>query len=669
MPDDARSADHFTIAETLALNRIEAIGRNARAVWLGLLGYLAFAGLTLFTVQDVDFFSAASETTLPIVNVAIPTTNFFWAAAWLGVLLHAYLHLYLEKLWDTLAEAPAELAGKPLGDRISPWLVNDWALRRRPDRPITKRPLGLFGDLFTTLIVWLATPLLIGAIWWRSMPAHLPWLTLIIAAALLLALYVSLSGWRRAKTVLRRNSTMEVTAQEQENALLQSSRWKDTKFTDFALPSVSMAIILLSIARTEGTIAGLEIQAIPLAPINLVGAELIVKPEGWASREIAQSRFRAEWCRDRALPAEVCEQPTTAYHTAARKRWCEERQINDCLASFKAINEAFMTEWSEERREYLSGLLKSDLRGRDLRGANLRGAFLAGADLQYAQLDRANLENALLEGANLGEASLISAELYGARLNHADLGKAKLESANLREASLMSVNLSTAYLAYANLQSITMENSDLFKANLQNADMRFANLRNSNLTEVKLQDAVLIGANLGGTMLLGASLEGADLRAAKFLGARFNAGTSGAAGRSGGILPIFSETSLEGADLSFADLSGSDLLGNFKAINWDRTTIGPSIVIGANFLGGRALTQTQLAQVVGRDGISLPFDAATGRQLHVWACWDEEAAATYVELQTEHQDWRTVDETWEDIREHAWVCAPGMDPLPVLGKR
>ncbi len=190
--------------ETTALERIQTIVGNARTVWFALIGFLAFIGLTLVSVRDIDFFSVAATTDLPIVNIDIPTATFFWTAAWLAAVLHTYFHLYLLKLWDVLAEAPPEIGGAPLADRVFPWLVVDWALRRRPDRPTTPRPMDGLASTVTWLVIWLATPLLLAAFWWRSMPAHAAWLSILIAAALYASFYATLSGWLRAKERLAR---------------------------------------------------------------------------------------------------------------------------------------------------------------------------------------------------------------------------------------------------------------------------------------------------------------------------------------------------------------------------------------------------------------------------------------------------------------------------------
>ena len=240
-PSTPPAAPEFLPAD-VALPRIEAIVANARTVWLGQIGFLAFITLTLVSTRDVDFFSVTATTTLPIINVAIPTTTFFWTAAWLGAVLHTYLHLFLLRLWDALAEAPAELDGLRLGERVFPWLVNDWALRRRPDRPLETRPMDWLANTVTLVLVWLGTPLILTAFWWRSMPAHDAWLTLAIAGALGLSLFTSAHGWHRAKARLRRPGKVEKSS---SGSTVLPPAWRGTGI------AIGAVLIALSLLRTE----------------------------------------------------------------------------------------------------------------------------------------------------------------------------------------------------------------------------------------------------------------------------------------------------------------------------------------------------------------------------------------------------------------------------------
>jgi uncharacterized protein YjbI with pentapeptide repeats len=533
--------------EKTAVERIQAIVGNARTVWFALIAFLAFIGLTLTSVRDLDFFSATATTQLPIVNIAIPTTTFFWSAAWLAAILHTYFHLYLLKLWDVLAEAPPEIDGAPLGDRVFPWLVVDWALRLRSDQPTTPRPMDWLASAVTWLVIWLATPLLLAAFWWRSMPAHIAWLSLLIAAALFASLYATLSSWLRAKGRLARPGLRPC----QESAASRSSalpgKWRNRG------AFLGLLLVLVSLTRThlETQVAFGQWRWSSLAPIDLFHADIVRRPADWVGRDTAERRFRITWCRDRQIPADACESPAEAYHTAAREAWCGARPIENCTAEFRRLEAVFNQEWQEQWRVYLANLTRPNLAGRDLRGADALGVFLAGVNLAGARLEGANLTTARLEGANLSDARLEGATLSLARLDRASLFGARLERADLTWA-----RLEEAFLPEARL-----EGANLTQARLDRANLRWAQLERAELSEVRMAEAWLEGANLRR-----ARLEGVEWAGAEFLGS-----------------PAHS----------------------------------------ADFTGGRNLTQSQLAHVIGDGDTVLPLDAETGEQLYVWTCWTE----------------------------------------------
>lgn len=477
-----RAVEPVFVDETIALERIEAIVSNARAVWLVLIGFLAFITMTLLSVRDLDFFSATAVTSLPIVNIAIPTTVFFWTAASLAAVLHTYFHLFLLKLWDALAEAPPAIDGLKLGERVFPWLVNDWALRRRPDRAATERPMDRLADLVTTLVIWLATPLVLAGFWWRSMPAHDAWLTLAIGGALLVSLYASLEGWRRARARLRAPGV--VVAQEPGPSGLPSV-WRRV----FAV--VAVAVLAVGLLRTEiGEIESgpFRTKALWLAPIDLAGAEIAERPDDWVGQDTAERRFRVTWCRDRGLPADACEPPVAPYQAAARTEWCRARAIKDCGDRFVEMDKTFRGEWRETRGGYLASLTKPDLRGRDLRGANLFQAFLAGVALSGARLEGANLSGAQLEGADLSLARLEEANLSFAWLEGADLSLARLDGADLRLAGL----------EWANLRWARLDGANLYRARLKGTNLGEAWLEGTNLNEAQWGERNLIVGGAGG---------------------------------------------------------------------------------------------------------------------------------------------------------------------------
>jgi hypothetical protein len=412
-----------------AVERIQQIVANARTIWFALLGFLAFIGLTLVSVRDVDFFSLASTTQLPIVNIAIPTTIFFWSAAWLAALMHTYLHLYLLKLWDAVADAPATIGGKPLGDRVFPWLVVEWALRERPDRPTTPRPMDRLADLVSLVVVWAATPAMLTAFWWFSMAAHNARLTVPIAAALVLSVFATANGFRHA--VARLNKPSPRGEEGTGGVPPWPRRWRDVG------GALAAIVLVVSLVRTEVDIGFLHWSS--LADIGLANDQVAQRPANWRDRDVAVRQFRIGWCRDQGLTAQACPPLDQPERIAARARWCTEKDTEDgCDERFGTLAADFDRDWAIERRAYLDTIPGPDLNGRDLRGASANGAFLAGINLREARLEGADLRAAHLEGADLSEAGLEGANLSEARLEEANLSGAGLEGADLRGARLPS---------------------------------------------------------------------------------------------------------------------------------------------------------------------------------------------------------------------------------------
>ena len=188
----------------IQIARINEISMIARTTWFGLLAYLAFVGVTLLGVEDADFFVPSRQTQLPLVNVAIPTSSFFWFAPMLGAALYAYLHLQLLKLWEALAKPPPIIDNRPLSEHIYPWLISDFALSRRTDHAIPKRPLRLLSNFTTRLLVWWSAPLILGGFWWRSMRAHDEGMTLWIAACMCLTGYIGFTSRQKMRIEIRK---------------------------------------------------------------------------------------------------------------------------------------------------------------------------------------------------------------------------------------------------------------------------------------------------------------------------------------------------------------------------------------------------------------------------------------------------------------------------------
>jgi uncharacterized protein YjbI with pentapeptide repeats len=611
------------------LARANQVAQVGRTIWLGLMAFLAFIVLTLVSVRDIDFFSLAATIDLPLVNIAIPTTVFFWSAAWLASAFHAFLQIHLLKLWDPLAALPDSHKGAPVAEALYPWIVIDWALRRRPDadRATRPRPLAGLADLAAVTAVWLAAPAVIAAFWWRSMPALDERLTLVIAGALALAIYTSLNGFTRASTLLGHG--------EHPPRLLafMGSAPGRARLYDIGL----LALLAISWMRTES----FDRMLWSLAAADLRNADLAGRPADWADYDIARRRFRVGWCADHAIPPEACHAPVEedfevetnwidveshwideiafaqaqTDHRNARTIWCENgdrgRTLDAaaCTARFAALDRAFNIEWQEQRKVELATLQRPPMAGRDLRGADATGAFLVGLDFSGSRLEGADFSTARMEGADLVDAHLGRAKLIDARL----------EAANLVRVQLIGADLSSARLVHADLRHAFMETAILREARLERAILSHAGLGGANLFRAQMQDAKLDWAWLKGAILREARLKGADLSGAR----------------------------LEGAILSKA---------SFEAVRWTGAKIGASPAHKTDFSNARDLTQGQLDLVIGDNETILPPG------IHVQSCWAEAPANFDDMIASEFSvrlDWL------DDEIGYNWVCGPLEAPMPV----
>ncbi len=190
----------------IILDHIAEVSKNARATWFGLLGLLAFVGVTLLGHKDADFFAYGAETQLPLIGIKVPVTAFFVFAPLFVAALYAYLHLYLMTLWDDLADAPAQIDGQPLADRVFPWLISFAALwyrdRKRHDRSAAPRALGGLVVAVSLALGPVFSIAVLALLWWRSMPAHDEQLTLWIGLCIWFAAFIGLTGFLTARARL-----------------------------------------------------------------------------------------------------------------------------------------------------------------------------------------------------------------------------------------------------------------------------------------------------------------------------------------------------------------------------------------------------------------------------------------------------------------------------------
>lgn len=692
------------------LARVDALSRHARTMWLSLLAYLAFMVLTLFSVRDVDFFSLERAIDLPLVGVAIPTEIFFLAAPLLGAALHVYLHLHLLKLWDALADLPATVAGQPVGEAVFPWLISDWALRRRPDRDAATavRPMAWLADGTVFLLVWAAAPLAFAGFWWRSMPAHEEALTLAIAVPLLLSLYAGRKSLRRAR---RRLGAPGVAYVPEPNR----KRWAQR--AGFA--TLGLALAAVSWARTEG---GLDHAANRLidaweTAFGEIFTFMVETPDGLITLEEARRRgidgrtiqvygvepqdAQARWVaarlptlRDVSLlredgsvfwsplasldlrDADLARQQADwlnhdTARTAFRDLWCaarglspvachgpqEEDFVGNGLTHRTALDAARTAHFAARRAWCAAqgGALDGDPICADVMAALERRFEAEWAERRtgyLAALSKPDMRGRDLRGADASGAFLAGLDFSGARLDGAKFYGARMEGAVLRGVQAADALFLAARLEGADFRKARAPRANFNQTWLDGADFRWARLEDASFYDARLRRAALSYAHMADAMLNAARLDGGDLYQA-----RLQRATLQRARLQGARLV---DAYLDGATLAVADLQGAALDGARLA----GADLFRADLTGANLrdahLNGAALRQARLENAI-LDGALLDFAQVHGA--------DFSAARGLTQDQL-----RTVIGGGDAILPpglHVWSCwaapTPGLDRLLALG--
>ncbi len=412
---------------------VAEVSKNARTTWFGLIGLLLFCGVTLLDVQDRDFFEYGASTQLPLINVSVPTANFFWAAPLLVTGLYTYLHLYLDKLWKALRPLGNDIGGKPVTQVVYPWLISDTALERREG--VTRGPYWSLTRFVTLCLCWLIGPVAMALFWMKSWAPHDEVLTTVIGLQLAWLCMVGVNSWLG---MCRETNAASCAVPVEGSRFLNGSI--------FVL--LAWTVGAYGWAKTEdGRVWALRGEANPetayLYSAGLYRANFVKPDKDWKGREAAWRGYQRAH-RDQVI-AELSREKNG------------ETDVTE-----KDISARLKTEFEEDRGETRASLERRDYNGQDLRGANLREAMLAGLDLRKARLEGADLREARLEGADLEQARLEGADLMEARLEGAELRLARLEGADLTR-----VEMTDAVVKYASVIGATLSQvSNLTQAQL-----------------------------------------------------------------------------------------------------------------------------------------------------------------------------------------------------------
>ncbi len=570
---------------------------------------MLFCVVTLMGHRDADFFEAGAGTELPFFGTTVPAQSFFLGAPLLVLGVFIYLHIYLAKLWRALSVPPMLLdtaGGRPrrLDEAVFPWLLNDAALRWRPNGP--SRPFGWLTGFGTWLLCWALTPALLAAFWIRSMPLHDEFLTLFLGALLCTALSVAWTSRRLARRILA----------GRDPGSTGVLGW----FFGVALFAV---VSLVSWTTTEGGLVGPTAEerdknATAIANHRVV-CDFTTFYDGW-------SCFLADFALhgDGALlvpasleGAQLAKPPAdyaphllafTDFFDAYVERRRDEYGADWRDALFAASGSAgasweatMLREFAARRAADRTLIQKRSLQNADLRRANLDGAFLDGVDLRGADLRLASLQNVQMEGARLNRATLADASLFRAQLQHASMFFADLSRANFLGAQLDGAQMPRTRLRKARLNSISARGADFDEADFSEATMTNANFEDATLRRAQFDKTMMTTSTFDRAILTRASFAGANLSASTFRGATI------ASAKSDGAL--FVGADLTNADLSWADLAGANLneavlrgakLTNAKLseANLDEADLAGATLVGAD-LTAALFAPSAIAQTFG----------------------------------------------------------------------
>lgn len=322
----------------------------------------------------------------------------------------------------------------------------------------------------------------------------------------------------------------------------------------------------------------LRASGVPLPPeVESMLAEVAAEAEAEAARD-PEKELEAE---DEAAPLEgrALVEACLAAGEALRELDLTAADLSGMDLSRQDLTATILT------RANLAGtkLVEANLSGCNVADAELTRAELTGAMLIEADFSRSNLRWVDLFGATLEDATFDEAEMFETRLTNAKAARATFIGANLAGSVLQGGDFSEADFERANLAGVNAAEAVLLDATLENAsadgacfdravmtqarnaglkatEARFGGIDAedsfweraelsrsdfslSRLTRADFSDAVLIGAEMDGCLVRGGRFDRANAHSLK---ARKT---------------DFLEASFESAELSFADLRGSNLFG------------------------------------------------------------------------------------------------------------
>lgn len=396
------------------ITRANQLTATARTAWLTYLALIVFLGVTALGVADEDFFGLDSKTTLPLVDIGVPTRVFFSLAPIFASASYSYLHLYLIRLFVALGSVPARFDGTRIGEVLTPWIVSDSILKvrqlARKDGCVAPTPLDRLLLVFNLSSVWLAGLVIVGWLWWEAMTARDPFIASVALFGLISSIGIGLISF----TTLWHE---------------MSGRPRST-----SLIFRSTATVLLVVAFGTGLHVSHERTNGPLdklAEVDLGNARLSSGAGEWVGHTRAREVFFGDWC---------------------------ENVFSECSEAAKR-SDAFRRAWKSKRDFDVSILRKSQLKGLNLSGVLFNQAFLPGLDLEDTALTETMFGGAIVEQSDFSRAVLKGADFTGA-----EASQTKFHDAELSGASFVQAQLLGADFTYAHMRGVNLDRSNLSAA-------------------------------------------------------------------------------------------------------------------------------------------------------------------------------------------------------------
>jgi uncharacterized protein YjbI with pentapeptide repeats len=349
-----------------ALQSIRESSENSRKIFVSLSLLAAYSCLTIAATKDAALLTNTGTLQLPIIQTQIPIGWFYWVTPLMLLGTFLYFQFYLQNLWEELSQLPAYFPdGRPLHQRVYPWLVNSIARVHFPRLRSERGTLATMQYLVTVLLTWWVVPITQLVFWLRYLPRH-EWMGTTIHVVLAVASFtVALLFFRLAGATLR------------------------GKAGDSGLRTLLSGEGPMWYTLTSAVLFALLLSSLSFGAIKAEPGHVITDPRTWVPL-----LFR---CLHLRYAAQL-----------------EEEDVS-----------GRPTNWSEKEPSFDS-VKGAHLAGRDLRNAEARHAFLVGADLTgatlaYADLRGADLRHSVLTAANLKGANLTGAKLEGARLDGCNL--------------------------------------------------------------------------------------------------------------------------------------------------------------------------------------------------------------------------------------------------------